>query len=249
MSWQTLAQTIVLALLLGAASLILPRQTAQQLQNGLVARLLAELEGMLTRISAATTTAAGAGDRAPLALVEPPHGPLTWLPTWSQTAGRLPDGNPDPQQYSDCGETCIAMVLGGVFGVELEPGALREQLGGPSRPGVTSALDLAQLLADNHVSHSVQCTDAHGLGDALRTCWANAWPAVILGTWLGGDVLHWVLLRSWDASSIDVCDPWTGTARRFSTGEVLAMYRGWLVTALAHCHYDMSRIPTPGSQG
>src|SRR6266851_4227644 len=80
----------------------------------------------------------GSGDGSPLPESSPvdlavtilPWRPAYYLPNWSQSNAFLPDGSRDSQWYNDCGETCVAMVIAGVWGCPVEPGAIRQRIHG-----------------------------------------------------------------------------------------------------------------------
>jgi hypothetical protein len=175
-----------------------------------------------------------------------PH-PLAWLPAWSQRTGVLPDGNPDPQEYSDCGETCVAIVVAGVHGVPVEAGWIRQMLGGVQRSGLTDGADLVRALALCNISSEVVAGGAYEAYTTLRAYWAAAQPALILGRWLQGDALHWVIAWSWTPDYIGVIDPWTGTRRSILLADFRSKYANMCVHVTATAHYNMTGVPTPGS--
>ena len=174
-------------------------------------------------------------------------GPLSWLPAWSQTLGRLPDGNPDPQAYSDCGETCCAMIVAAVHGVPVEPGALRQYIGGVQRSGLTNAGDLVAILELCHVAATASADSAAEALVAVRSHWANAQPVIVLGTWLSTPCLHWEIAWSWSATEVGMLDPWTGRRVTMQVTDWLMRYAGEIVAVGAQCHYDMHEARTPGS--
>ena len=177
----------------------------------------------------------------------PITGPLTWLPLWKQSAGLLPDGSPDPQQYNDCGETCVAMVIAALTGVLMEPGAIRQQLGGSERSGLTTGTDLVTAFALNGVSAS---TAEHGASVGWDVCvaaYGQAEPAIILGNWLSPDCLHWMLLDDKHPGYLTMIDPWTGTETPVTHARWAAQFAGSIVLVGGRCRRNCRPIPTPGT--
>jgi hypothetical protein len=174
-------------------------------------------------------------------------GPLNWLPTWRQTGGVLPDGAVDPGQYNDCGETCVAMVIAAVKGVLLEPGYVRQQLGGPNRSGLTNAHDLATALLMSHIPATELSNNAAEGWRQLMAHWALACPVIVLGNWLSPRSLHWYLLSGYGAGVMKFRDPWTGTEVGLTQAQFAKLYNGSMVTVAEHCHYVETGTPTPGT--
>ena len=174
-------------------------------------------------------------------------GPLNWLPTWKQTGGVLPDGAVDPAQYNDCGETCVAMVIAAVKGVLLEPGYVRQQLGGPNRSGLTNANDLVTALLMSHIPATELSNNASEGWRQLMAHWALACPVIVLGNWLSPTSLHWYLLSGYGAGVMKFRDPWTGTEVGLTQAQFAKLYNGSMVTIAEHCHYVETGTPTPGT--
>ena len=174
-------------------------------------------------------------------------GPLNWLPTWKQVSGVLPDGAPDPQQYNDCGETCVAMVVAAVKGVLLEPGYVRQQLGGPNRSGLTTANDLVTALLRSHIPATELSNNAAEGWRQLMAHWGLACPVIVLGNWLNPASLHWYLMRGFGGGTMKFSDPWTGTEVALTQPQFAHLYTGSMVVVAEHCHYVETGTPTPGS--
>jgi len=174
-------------------------------------------------------------------------GPLVWMPAWRQTGGLLPDGNLDPQQYNDCGETCCAMVIAAVRGIRVAPGELRQELGGVQRSGLTSPGDLVQVLAANHIQAHVESMDAANAWMLLAACYGTAKPVVVLGYWLNMACMHWMLLVDKAPARFVFLDPWTASRREVTLAEWRGHYTQAVVVVDDHCYYDMSASPTPGT--
>ena len=174
-------------------------------------------------------------------------GPLNWLPIWKQSGGVLPDGATDPQQWNDCGETCVAMVVAAIRGVKVEPGYIRQQLGGTARSGLTTANDLRTALLMNNVPATELSNDAAEGWRQLMAHWALACPVIVLGNWLNPGSLHWYLLRGFGAGVMKFCDPWTGTEVGLTQAQFNHLYTGSMVAVAEHCHWVMTGSPTPGT--
>jgi len=174
-------------------------------------------------------------------------GPLVWQPIWRQTGGVLPDGSVDPQQYNDCGETNVAATVRAIRGVPKEPGEYRQQLGGPSRSGLTTADDLVRLLALNNVSAHAISTDALHAWNLCVSAWSNRNPVYALGSWLSPASLHWLSLRDKRPEFLVFGDPWTGTEVSIAHDRWTAQYAEWLVVVDDVCHYNAIGEATPGT--
>jgi hypothetical protein len=174
-------------------------------------------------------------------------GPLVFLPIWHQFGALLPDGNPDPEQYNDCGETCCAMVIAAVRGVQLEPGFIRQELGGDRRSGLTTGPELVAALATNSVASHCYYPEAQAAFEACVISWALAHPVIALGNWLSPSSLHWMLLDNKFPGGLTFIDPWSATERRLDRGNFTANYAGTLVLIDEACHYNMRGVPTPGT--
>jgi len=177
----------------------------------------------------------------------PSNGPLVWLPLWKQSGGVLPDGALDPQQWNDCGETCCAMVIAGIRGVCLEPGDIRQQLGGTQRSGLTTGEDLARALMASAVPAHVEYLGASPAWDRLGVCYGLAKPVIALGHWLSSSSLHWILLDDKSPGSFTFIDPWTGLERTVNQAQWNVQYAGTLVLVDDVCHYNQRLTPTPGT--
>ena len=175
------------------------------------------------------------------------YGPLSWMPHWKQTGGVLPDGQTDPQQYNDCGETCVAMVVAAVRGVAVSPGDIRQQLGGVKRSGLTTASDLVQALHLNHVRAHVETADAANAWMTLAGCYAVAKPAIVLGYWLSMACMHWMLLADKSPGVFVFVDPWTGEEISVALPQWNSRYCQSTVIVDDHLAYDAHNEPTPGT--
>jgi hypothetical protein len=214
----------------------------------MMAKLAATVNGVTTDV-----TVSSVGNHAVAAQVAPDggsalpvYGPLAWLPTWKQTGGVLPDGQPDPAQYNDCGETCVVMVIAAIKGVSMEPGAIRQMLGGWQRTGLTTGADLAQALQDCNISCAETTLGGADAFQQVKNHWGHAMPMIALGEWLNPGVLHWVLIWSWSPSFVGVIDPWTGEKRNIAQGDFIRLFRGSMVVVTEPCRYNMAKAAQPG---
>ena len=174
-------------------------------------------------------------------------GPLVWIPAWKQTGGLLPDGRRDPQEDNDCGETCVAMVVAAVRGVAVEPGAIRQALGGTNRSGLTTPEDLVLALADNHVVAHIERVDRRNGWMLLAACYGVAKPAIVLGYWLNLSCLHWMLLVDKSPGQFMFIDPWTGGRHNLTMAQWDSLYAGAMVVVDDRPMYDSHLMPTPGT--
>jgi hypothetical protein len=172
--------------------------------------------------------------------------PLSALPAWSQRQAILPDGALDPQAYNDCGETCCSMIIAGVHGCPVNPGSIRASLGGPSRSGLTTCLDLIQALANYNVASSCESERASLAWQSMKTLLAMDRPAIMLGTWpTPGGALHWMVATAIVGAEIHYINPWGGVRSTLSQQAFNLLYAGSVVAVAGHIHYDMSSHPMP----
>lgn len=168
--------------------------------------------------------------------------PALRAPLWNQLNDPLPDAAQDPYATTDCGEESTAMAISACGGPDLPAGVLRQLLGGPQRPGVTSAADLAYLLGLFKVpAHPRQCDP-----DTAWIEWSHAFDAgklvIALGYWVSVGYLHWVLIRQTGPQQITFNDPWGGLERTMDKATAQKLYQGWYV----HIDQPVSApAPTP----
>jgi hypothetical protein len=128
----------------------------------------------------------------------------------SQLTYPLPDGRPDPQNFNDCGESCVSSVLATSSGVMIDPGALRQALGGTDRSGITTAGNLQYLLSRLGVDASVASgVDRPELESKVGT---GHW-VIALGYFQGPNELHWCVVYDYGRWRVWFMDPWVGRVR------------------------------------
>lgn len=173
--------------------------------------------GSPTTIVAVPPAPVGAG-RAPLA-----------APVWNQLNDPLPDAQQDPQATMDCGEESVAMAIAGCGGPSLPAGVLRMLLGGPGRPGTSSATDLVYLLGLFGIKAHARQADA----DTAWTEWQHSFDAhylvLALGYWVSPGYLHWVLVRETSPDVLTFNDPWGGIERTLTKATAQKLYAGLYV--------------------
>ena len=247
--WVAVIQVAVVLAMLVLTAVFVPKQAGKNLSDSLLTLLgkqLADAVSLAAKeaVSSVTGTLVGGGTGKQIASS---YGPLSWLPRWQQASGLLPDGNPDPEQYNDCGETCVAAVVASVHGVCLEPGAIRQMLGGPARSGLTTGDDLVVALKRCNTLAVSYADDVSIAWQLVQSAEKQAFPTIVLGEWSPPDALHWVLVTGLSAGGITVANPWDGKIYPISWETFVRLYRGTVVEVQAHCHYDMSSVPTPGT--
>jgi len=153
-------------------------------------------------------------------------------PQWNQLNDPLPTGALPSWRYEECGEECCAEVIFAQHGVEVSADALRAQLGGPGRRGLTTGADLARILARANVAASVMEAPADNAPEQVQAATGAGRMVIALGHWLDPQVLHWVLVTRSDKAGCSYNDPWGG--RRISADWHLfaARYAGELVVVL-----------------
>ena len=141
---------------------------------------------------------------------------LAWLgtqalPAWSQQQTELSDGESATQRYNSCGETCVAMVVAGVWGVPVSPDAIRGEIAGVDGNALTTGGDLVRGLRANNIA-------AADNGDAAADAWSriaqagdDGRPCMILGVWpTPGGALHWLLTTGVAGDNVNYINPCAG---------------------------------------
>jgi hypothetical protein len=159
-------------------------------------------------------------------------------PLWDQLADPLPNGTLPFWRWEECGEECCAEVIQEQHGVSVIADALRAQLGGPQRRGLTTGADLVRVLALNNVAAAQSGPGAAQVAAALQAITDAGGSAIVLGHWLGPGVLHWVLVTRADAAGCGANDPWGGRRDTWTWPGFQAAYAGDLV--------HVTRAPDPG---
>jgi hypothetical protein len=171
--------------------------------------------------------------------------PLSSLPCWSQLRMVMPDGNPDPFQTSDCGETCVSMVVACVHGVAVSSGSIRATIHGVGGTGLTTGADLVRAFAAYHVQAATVDVQAPSLQSAVASVLAVGRPCIILGIWpTPGGALHWLLVTG-AGKVMSYNNPWSGGRSWLGWDDVRRFYAGQLVDVQAFMHYDYASSPEP----
>jgi hypothetical protein len=168
---------------------------------------------------AATNTRGGGGRRTDPA-----------PPVWNQLAdpgvgGELPAG-----RYEECGEECVSMVVMAQHGVPTAADQLRVLLGGAARGPLTTGADLVRLLALCNVPAALEQPDGATLPAALRAICRDGGYAIVLGHWVSGTILHWILVTRADEDGMGANDPWMGRRRTWTWPAAAPLYAGEIVT-------------------
>jgi hypothetical protein len=172
--------------------------------------------------------------------------PCTYLPNWSQNQGVLPDGVPDPEHFNDCGETCVSMVVAGVWGCPVEPGAIRQWLHGPSGTGLTSPSDLVAMLKHWSVRSHVEQVSGINAFKRVAAVVNGHRPVIMLGSWEGlGTALHWMIAVGNGNETLQYIDPWDGARDYITKANWLSLEDGQLVVLDSHLHFDCRSWPNP----
>lgn len=172
--------------------------------------------------------------------------PASYMPAWDQNEGVLPDGQPDPQHFNDCGETCVSMAIAGVWGCPIEPGAIRQYLTGSDGSGLTDGAALVKALAHWSVKAHLELLSGFEAWNAVTAVVGTHRPVIMLGRWEGpGTALHWIVAVSNGGQVIQYLDPWDGTRAFIARTHFLQMEQGQLVVLDSHCHFDCRNWPNP----
>lgn len=160
------------------------------------------------------------------------------IPLIGQNSTVLPDGSPDPDHATDCGEACVsavALAFGYGSTIGFSPGEVRRLIrsGWRDTSGLTTAQDLcvalwriAQIPAHERDSNILQLHVESGNAFTKRV------PLIVLGSWDGSP--HWVVCCAVNKEGWLVMDPWVPTYRRISWQAVMAQYGG------SYVHLDRS---------
>jgi hypothetical protein len=215
-----------------------------ELANGTLTSVREELNHVKTteavrQAATMNLTKQGAG-------VSPPFFPADRLPAWSQLKGVLPSGLPDSEEYNDCGETCVAMLVAAVHGVPVEPGSVRQHLHGYDGSGLTDGPELVSALRYYSTAAHVEPLSGETAWAAIGGISAQERNVIILGHWEGeGTALHWVVTTGLSHSIVSFNDPWSGTRSYMTKAQFLALEAGQIVVSDSHLHYDCRGWPDP----
>ena len=182
----------------------------------------------------------------PLSATVKPWYPASYIPCWNQLYGLLPDGEPDPQQYDDCGETCVCMIVAGVHGVPLDPGGIRQFLHGPAGTGLTNGNELVKALAHCSTAAHVETPSGDAAWNVLDHVVRTERNVIMLGRW--ADVqgaMHWQVATHMDADRVYYNNPYGATRSYTLKADWLEQYAGELVALDSHIHYDCRHWPQP----
>lgn len=201
--------------------------------------------GLVDRVAVGGGIAQGAtgGDVAATIL---PWFPAAYIPAWSQQDSIIPDGTEDVQRFNNCGETCVSMIVAGVWGTPIEPASIRQYLNGPGGSGLTDAWALVKALRYFSIKAHVETPAA---ADAFKTVVAAVGLqrcVIMLGKWpTPGLALHWMVAVADGADVIQYVNPWTGARSYLGKDDWLEYYGGQLVVLDSHVHVDCRTWPNP----
>lgn len=150
-------------------------------------------------------------------------------PLWNQLADPLPTGALPAWRYEECGEECVAEVIYAQHGVEVLADALRAQLGGPGRRGLTTGADLVRVLNRNNVPATALAPPDGAVAAQIQACCTAGGLVIVLGRWVSPTVLHWVLVTRADQAGCGANDPWGGTRRTWAWSDFESAYAGEIV--------------------
>ena len=175
-----------------------------------------------------------------------PWYPASYIPGWSQQDEILPDGTEDAERYNNCGETCCAMVVAGVWGVPIEPAALRQYLHGPLGTGLTDSQALVKALHYCSVKAHEESVSGEAAWALILQTVASQRCVIMLGHWEGaGTFLHWVVAVSDGNEILQYVDPWNGSRSYFTHSQWSQLEAGQLVLLDSHIHFDCRTWPDP----
>lgn len=175
-----------------------------------------------------------------------PWFPASYIPAWSQNRGVLPTGDPDWQAQNDCGETCVAMCVAGVWGCPVEPGSIRQYLNGPQGSGLTDGAALVRALHYYSVSSHVELVNGLDAWARILAVVASQRCVIMLGRWpTPGLALHWMVAVSDGADVVQYVNPWNGARSFLAKADWLGYESGQLVMLDSHLHFDCRTWPDP----
>lgn len=135
-------------------------------------------------------------------------------PVVGQLQARLPDGQLDPAQATDCGWACLASALVGISGVDIAPGCLRQAAGLSEWNGTSTARDITRVARGLGLSAEPRIFGTGQLWHALEGLRHHGVYMLVLGGWLDPVVGHWVLAYERASTVVEVMGPYD--ARRFA---------------------------------
>lgn len=177
---------------------------------------------------------------------------LPWLttaaiPAWNQQIIERSDGSLAPGRYNECGETAVASIVAAVWGVPVNPDAVRTLAGGPARGPLTTGDDLTAMLhACNVAAQSLILPDAAQAWPQVVTATMDGRPVIMLGRWpTPGGALHWLVATSINGLRVYYNNPWNGARSWLLQSDFNALYSGQIVIVRAHLHHDAAGMAQP----
>lgn len=144
----------------------------------------------------------------------------------AQSDAQLPTGGIDPAWATDCGETCVAMLVANKRGVPIGVARVRYLLGKPSGDGRTTADDLVTGLSMCGIKSHKREVDYATMLTEVRHNLAAGRSSIVLGDWINRGVQHWMEAIQDTGDGIVFDDPWIGAHRYESDGNIYAGYKG-----------------------
>lgn len=168
------------------------------------------------------------------------------LPAWNQQIIERSDGSLAPGRYNECGETAVSSIVAAVWGVPVNPDAVRTLAGGPARGPLTTNDDLAAMLRSCNVASRSAQYPADQAWTQIETATADDRPVVMLGYWpTPGGALHWLVATSVGAGKVSYNNPWNGARSWIPQADFLRLYAGQLVIVSSHLHHNAAGMVQP----
>lgn len=142
---------------------------------------------------------------------------------YNQHNATLPDGSPDPDALTDCGETCCVSEIASWRGLRLRIGAVREAMGIEGPNGSSGPQQFVPLLEAFRLRVKVEnLPSRRAAGTLRRRLRGRRRHALSLGYFQGREELHWVVGYGVHPKGIWVMDPWVGEYLAWDWGSFLS---------------------------
>jgi hypothetical protein len=144
----------------------------------------------------------------------------------NQHDAALPTGGIDPAWATDCGETCVAMLVAAKKGVPIGIARIRYLLGKPNTDGRTTGSDLVRALAMCDLAAHERAADATTSLTEIKRNLDVGRTSIVLGNWVSPNMPHWMVALRYNEAVMYFDDPWIGAERALTYADYETKYKG-----------------------
>jgi hypothetical protein len=150
---------------------------------------------------------------------------------WNQLNDPGPSGV-DAQEYYDCGEECVSMVMEACTGQYTTEGQVRQGTPGHVWNVGTDGKSLETYLTGHGCPATVAYPGVQDMLNIVRYRFQQGYPTLVLGRFLDQfpKNLHWVVVVDVEGDQIGYNDPWGGRRQYVSSGWFASRYNQQIAT-------------------